>query len=109
VPYRVRKNRLFFEPNTGNGPCNRRLSGQAFRRVVPIDEVMAVHVTKGRLHRRDEISDPRANRRGLPAPIFTDAQMIAAQERAAHRQAQSWHNRPRASIPGGVRRRQAKV
>lgn len=45
MPYVVRKGQLHYEPNTGNGPCNRRLVGTENRRVIA-----GVHVTKGRVH-----------------------------------------------------------
>ena len=34
MAYAVRKGKLEFRPNTGNGPCNRRMVGQSERRIL---------------------------------------------------------------------------
>jgi hypothetical protein len=51
MPYTVRKNKLHFEPNVGNGPCKRRDGGKYDRRilstVVREGREYRCHATKG--------------------------------------------------------------
>lgn len=93
MPYVVRRGKLHYEPNTGNGPCSRRHVGEFDRRLVN-----GVHVTKGR-----KASTAPAGREMLLVPPSRlrpdyDAQL-----------ARRLRNRPKASVPGGLRRSLARA
>ncbi|UUJ74498.1 hypothetical protein [Microcystis phage Mae-Yong1326-1] len=104
MPYVIRKGKLHYEPNTGNGPCNRRLAGRAYRRVVG-----GVHVTKGTFHDPKAIPDPRAE----PGRLPVDPAVLGLRQQVAEMQAhtaalRALRNMRRGTIPGGARRRQQR-
>lgn len=90
MPYIVRNGRLHFDPTISNGPCARYCVGRPGRRLL----TPTYHATKG----------TRAP--GSEAGIAWFLTMPPGPPKAPPNGARIERNKPRASVPGGLRRAQ---